>query len=136
MPTWIKFAIVGVSGFAVDITLFTALTAGLTLDYFVARALAFVAAASTTWIGNRLFTFAERQHGRASNQWRKALSAALMSALPNFAVFSLAMMWFELVYLGPQLSLVLGIGAGTVSNFALSHFWVFKDRAEERAQWT
>lgn len=124
MPRWIKFALVGGTGFVVDMMVFTSLhLAGLAP--MEARALAFVAAASTTWAGNRSFTFNDRSQGRAGRQWFRALTAALMSALPNFALFWLTLKLLGEGWPGPQLALVAGIAAGTVSNFLLSSRWVF-----------
>ncbi|WP_417346972.1 GtrA family protein [Ferrimonas sp.] len=124
MSHWIKFALVGGSGFVVDMVVFTSLhLAGL--DPLEARGLAFLAAASTTWAGNRCFTFSDRSQGRAGGQWIRALTAALMSALPNFALFWLTLKLVGEGWPGPQLALVAGIAAGTVSNYLLSSRWVF-----------
>ncbi|BDY04507.1 GtrA family protein [Ferrimonas sp. YFM] len=124
MSHWIKFALVGSMGFGVDMTVFTSLhLAGLAP--MEARGLAFLAAASTTWAGNRCFTFSDRSQGRAGGQWFRALTAALMSALPNFALFWLILRLVGEDWPGPQLALVAGIAAGTVSNYLLSSRWVF-----------
>ncbi|WP_028111647.1 GtrA family protein [Ferrimonas kyonanensis] len=128
-PAWIKFALVGGTGFVVDVSLFSALTLGLEWGPYPARVLAFLAAASTTWAGNRWFTFRQRPPQDASRQWLKSLTAALMSALPNFALFSWTLTLLSPWSLAPWAALVAGIGAGTLSNYLLSSRWVFAESA-------
>ncbi|SDJ82942.1 Putative flippase GtrA (transmembrane translocase of bactoprenol-linked glucose) [Ferrimonas sediminum] len=128
-PAWIKFALVGGTGFVVDLSLFSALTLWLEWGPYPARGLAFVAAASTTWAGNRCFTFRQRRQQNARTQWLKSVTAALMSALPNFGLFSLTLMLLSPWPLAPWAALVTGIGAGTVSNYLLSSHWVFAESA-------
>ncbi|WP_028109102.1 GtrA family protein [Ferrimonas futtsuensis] len=131
MSHWIKFALVGGTGFVVDMMVFTSLhLAGLAP--MEARGLAFLAAASTTWAGNRCFTFRDRSQGRAGRQWFRALTAALTSALPNFALFWLTLKLVGESWPGPQLALVAGIAAGTVSNYLLSSRWVFAETTSVR----
>ncbi|MDF2154251.1 GtrA family protein [Vibrio sp. CAU 1672] len=122
---WIKFAIVGGIGFCVDTFVFTLLFYVQDLDLMIARILAFMVAATSTWAGNRYLTFAGADRRNPYRQWQKFILSATISALPNLAVFKMLT-----ILLGEQgmmvyLALVAGILVGMVSNYLLSSRWVF-----------
>ncbi|KII75534.1 GtrA family protein [Vibrio renipiscarius] len=125
----VKFALVGGIGFIVDASLFTLCVYGFSMPLLVARSVAFFCAASATWLGNRCFTFQIlASQGEAAGhlkQWMKFLGCALISAMPNFAVFQTVLFIFGDQGAFPFLALVSGIGAGMVSNYLLSSRFVF-----------
>ncbi len=83
-----KFAMVGGLGFVVDTIVFSLAIYVLRTDLLTARVVSFILAATTTWLGNRLFTFSEREKEDKIKQWSKFFFSALISAMPNFAVIS------------------------------------------------
>ncbi|MCL9782734.1 GtrA family protein [Vibrio sp. S4M6] len=124
----LKFAIVGGGGFIVDSLVFALAIYLLHTNLLFARVISFIFAATTTWMGNRLFTFSERRREAISTQWSKSFCSALISAIPNFLVFQASLLMLGNKGVFPFIALVLGVGAGMFSNFALSHFWVFNRR--------
>ena len=123
----VKFALVGCCGFIVDASVLIILYDAMQLDLFVARALAFVAAATSNWILNRRFTFTNRDlANRKSTEWLRFLSSASISAVPNLGIFYL------LTRLLPQslpwimVAMCCGILSGYVCNYQLARLWVFR----------
>ena len=70
----IRFAAVGVGGFVVDCAVLAFLHYIVGLPLMTARIGSFIAAATTTWFGNRVLTFGFKGQGRWSDkliQWQK-----------------------------------------------------------------
>lgn len=120
------FALVGCLGFIVDALIFFIGFQLVKLDMMTARVIAFLFAASTTWLGNRLLTFKEAEKSNMGKQWQKFLAAATISALPNLLVFRMTSSLLSTVEVGAYIALVTGVFAGMLSNFYLNDRWVFK----------
>ena len=127
---WINFAIIGGLGFIADAAVFALCCFVAEMSLLTARAVSFLCAASVTWFGNRVVTFAERNRDDAWAQWIRSISGALFSSIPNFLVFQLAIMWLGEAPLQAMLALVLGVLAGMVSNYQLSNQWVFRSNKQ------
>ncbi len=56
-----RFALVGGVGFMVDTLIFSVLFHWFGLDLMLARGIAFLFAATTTWLGNRWLTFSQAE---------------------------------------------------------------------------
>ncbi|WP_028116345.1 GtrA family protein [Ferrimonas senticii] len=128
-PRWhakLQFAVIGCCGFGVDWLLFNALL-HLGWPPLSCRVVAFVAAALTTFIGNRLLTFAADAERWQQQAGRYAITV-LCSCLPNLTVFTLLATLGGDHWLALQLALILGVLAGMVSNWWLSSRWVFVKR--------
>lgn len=127
----VKFALVGGIGFVVDALVFSAFFYLLDVPLFVSRSIAFLFAATSTWIGNRLFTFSDREREAKLRQWLRFMLTASFSAIPNFAAFSLVT--YLLGSKGPNalIALVIGVLVGMVSNYIISSKWVFKTASSE-----
>lgn len=121
----VRFAIVGMGGFVVDSTVFSLLFVYLELPLVTARVVAFVAAATATYLGNRLFTFQNKSEDRLA-QFIKYFAVVSFSAVPNLLVFKLLTMLFWQNNLGVAIAFVSGILIGMLSNFVLSRSLVFK----------
>ncbi|WED24245.1 GtrA family protein [Vibrio sp. JC009] len=119
-----RFAIVGGVGFVVDSAVFAILFYLLGIPVFYARILSFICAATSTWMGNRLFTFGSRD-GNLFQQWLRFFTSACISAIPNFTLFSGIIFVFGEQGLIPYIALVFGTLAGMFSNFFLAKKWVF-----------
>ncbi|MDG2627658.1 GtrA family protein [Vibrio parahaemolyticus] len=111
-----RFALVGGVGFMVDTIIFSVLFHWLGLELMLARGIAFLFAATTTWLGNPSLTF---------SQWQKFMASACISALPNFIVFKGVTLSLGTQGVMVYLALILGILVGMVSNYLLSAKWVF-----------
>jgi len=123
----LRFALVGASGFIVDTCVLILLYEVAALDLLLARALAFVAAASSNWVLNRVFTFADAcRAGRKSAQWLRFLASAVLSAVPNLGIFYLLMRILPETLPAILFAMSCGILAGYVSNYLLARHWVFR----------
>ncbi|MGR5132148.1 GtrA family protein [Vibrio alfacsensis] len=127
MGRLIRFAFVGGVGFVIDTLAFALLFQWLGLELMGARGIAFIFAATTTWLGNRWLTFSRAGKQSPFTQWQKFMATACMSALPNFAVFKGVALLLGTQGMMVYLALVMGILAGMVSNYLLSAKWVFRE---------
>ncbi|MEZ8100371.1 GtrA family protein [Vibrio bivalvicida] len=127
----VRFALIGGIGFVADAAVFSALFYLADTSIMLARAIAFVGAATVTWLGNRIFTFYSTEQ-KAFQQWIKFMCGASFSALPNFIVFKV--LSSVLGEAGPLIALVAGILVGMVSNYLLSSRWVFAQVGIKRAE--
>lgn len=122
----VKFAIVGGIGFIVDAFVFALLFYMAGLPLYSARIVAFICAATSTWLGNRLLTFSDRSPEPKLTQWLRFMLSASVSAVPNLLVFMLITHLFGSQGITAMLALVCGVLVGMVSNYTLSSKWVFK----------
>ncbi|CAE6948470.1 hypothetical protein ACOMICROBIO_GDFFDHBD_03487 [Vibrio sp. B1REV9] len=121
-----KFAFVGGVGFIVDTLMFTVLYQWFGMELMIARGIAFLFAATTTWYGNRKLTFSHAEKYNSLVQWQKFMASACISALPNFIVFKGVTLILGTQDLMVYVALVMGILTGMVSNYLLSTKWVFR----------
>lgn len=128
---WARFAIVGCTGFLLDAALMALMLGPLQLALVVARPLAFVCAATSNWILNRSYTFAELQPtGSRSLEWLRFIVSALLSAIPNLGVFFVLMRFLPESAGGILLAMIAGILAGYLSNYLLARRWVYRSTNE------
>ncbi|MGR5194644.1 GtrA family protein [Vibrio rotiferianus] len=125
MDKFARFAFIGGIGFAVDTLIFALLFHWLSSELMLARACAFLFAATTTWLGNRYLTFYQSKKDHPFRQWRKFMISACISAIPNFVVFKGTTLWLGEQGIAVYIALVMGILVGMCSNFVLSSRWVF-----------
>ncbi len=124
-PHILVFAFVGSVGFVVDAAIFTLLFEFFNITALTARLIAFICAATTTWIGNRVLTFKHRAQTSRLSQWKKFMVASCFSALPNLLVFKISLELLAKTQFTPYIALILGVLAGMISNYTLSSRWVF-----------
>lgn len=122
---FLQFALVGAVGFGVDSLVFILLWQVAGSSVQLARVVAFVVAATTTWYCNRRLTFADRPAQPCLTQWRRALTSALLAALPNLGVFQLLLMLLGHKGWAPYIAMVGGVLAGMGVNYFASQIWVF-----------
>lgn len=118
---FLRFSLVGGAGFLVDVgVLYAMRNAGL--DLYSARVVSFLAAATFTWLGNRLFTFAAgRRRGTAlGGEWAVYVSAMALGGLVNYGVYAALVTWLPPFHEHPWLAVAGGTGAGLVINFVMA----------------
>jgi membrane-associated phospholipid phosphatase/putative flippase GtrA len=124
--SFIKFGLVGASGFIVDISVFTGLHNGWGMMSELARGIAYWFAATWNWFLNRSFTFARAQKDAHAGQWSNYLIMCLVSFFPNWGTFTILTNSFEFFERYNQLALIAGVGAGMVFNFIGARFVIFR----------
>ena len=122
---FLQFCIVGGSGMVVDLSFFT-LFLRVEIPVPIARFFAMWIALTWNFFWNRRVTFVESREGGLLRQYLKFCLSCSLGAAINWGLS------VGLIYLLPtfafhyQVCAVAGIVAGTASNFAFSHWWVFK----------
>ncbi len=127
---FLRFGLVGGAGFAVDAGLLRGLIE-LGLGYYSGRAISFLAAATTTWILNRSFTFrrdAPSAFAHPAAEWVSYLGLMLIGGLANYGTYALAVEGSETVHRYPELGVALGSLAGMVINFWSAKRVIFERR--------
>ncbi|MBA2580100.1 MAG: GtrA family protein [Thermoleophilaceae bacterium] len=118
----VKFVIVGGSGYAANLLVFTLGVNVLELHHLIAASLAFVVAVSNNFWWNRFWTFRARS-GHAGTQ-------ALRYFTVSIAAFVIAAALLELLVTGLGMHKVLAqavsVGAATPLNFLGNKMWSFK----------
>ena len=122
---FLRFGAVGTAGFAVDATALMAALA-LGLGPWLGRVLSYLAAATTTWLLNRAWTF--RGAGRRDapvRQWALFLVTSLGGFACNYGTYAALVAGSPLVARHPVLGVAAGSLAGLVCNFLLVRRFVF-----------
>jgi putative flippase GtrA len=122
-PDFIRFGIVGVSGFCWDTGTVYALksVAGL----YVAGTCGFLVAATSNWAINRLWTFRHLDHITAHHQLARFMLANLIGFIFNRGTFFTLISISPLCHSQPVLAIIAGSAAGLCFNYFLSKKFVF-----------
>lgn len=121
---FLVFGIVGVIGFAVDVSVLY--LAAPALGWYAARVLSFLAAATATWALNRRYTFAARQSDTSlGREYLRYLVTMLGGAALNYAAYVATLHWVDGRW-APALGVALGSCAGLTLNFLSARHLVFK----------
>lgn len=118
-----RFCMVGAVGFVVDAAITLALTRSGMLFPGAARVIAFVTAASVTWLLHRRFTF--RAAGGAGG-WAPYLALTALGGVLNVGAFLLWVRWWGTSSLQILIGVACGAALALVFNFAMSKHVVFK----------
>ena len=116
-----KFAIVGVSGYAINLAVYTALLKGAGLHYAAAATCSFLVAVTNNYTWNRLWTFHD-QRGHVGWQGLRFLVVALVAYIANLALLA------GLISLGVDKVLAQAIAVVLVTplNFVGNKLWSFR----------
>jgi len=117
----LRFSVIGGFAFIVDVGVLYSLHAR-GIDLYTARVFSFIAAATFSWLGNRLYTFqsAATQLRKLPGEWLKYLFAMLLGGSVNYAIYSLAISQVELILANPWVGVAAGTGGGLLVNFILA----------------
>lgn len=129
----LKFGVVGLAGYVVDISVFNLLRVGaLGGSHFLsgpigANIISVAASTLVTWIGNRYWTFREHRRKNILSELFEFTVVALAGLL-----ISMGCLWISHYALGLTSLLadnisknVVGLALGTAFRFALYRYWVY-----------
>jgi membrane-associated phospholipid phosphatase/putative flippase GtrA len=130
--SFVKFGMVGASGFVVDTSMFflfkslgLALGFALGLTSEVARVISYCIASTWNWFFNRAFTFSDAEKDAYGGQWTKYFIMCVVSSVPNVGTFVVLTRSFDFFEQYNVLALIAGVGAGMMFNFLGARFIVF-----------
>ena len=121
---FIRFGFVGVIGFVVD----TAAVYGFrhSLGLYGAGLIAYVFAASVTWLLNRIWTFRGQGTAPAHRQWAMFLATNLVGFVLNRGTYAILVTYVPVAAAQPVIATAAGALAGMFANFSLSRRVVFR----------
>ena len=125
---FVKFGIVGASGFAVNLVIFTILQRLIPnharpLQYNVIYSISFLAGGVSNYYLNRIWTF--RSTGHAVRQGAQFLTVSAIALGVGLGVSALVSPWLG----HGHKTWFVGNVAGIFINFFLNKYWTFKDAA-------
>lgn len=130
---FLRFCAVGVAGFLVDAAALYLVAPAV--GWYAGRVLSFWAAATTTWILNRTFTFRAPVDAAARNtrikpgvlrEYLSYLASMLGGALVNYLAYLLTLHFVPLAS-APLIGVAIGSCAGLVVNFLVARHIVFSE---------
>jgi putative flippase GtrA len=119
-----RFGSVGAIGFIADTAVVYATKAAIGLYW--AGVLAFIAAATVTWLGNRLYTFRGRAAQPLHRQWALFVATNTGGFVLNRGTYFILVATFPLCAANPVLAILGGVLVGMTLNFYLSRRFVFR----------
>jgi putative flippase GtrA len=121
---FLRFGTVGAGGFVVDTATVYATRGALGL--YGAGAIAYLTAATATWLFNRIWTFRGRGGGPAHRQWLAFLAANLLGFVLNRGTYAVLVTVSATCADQPVFAVAAGAVAGMFVNFHLSRSVVFR----------
>ena len=123
---FLRFGIVGVAGFVVDVgVLYAALALGA--GPYVGRGASYLTAATSTWYLNRRITFAARRSASLGPEWFRFVLCNAVGGLLNYAAYAVWLHYFGSAGLVPACGVAIGSLSGLCVNFTLSRQLVFRE---------
>ena len=120
--TFLKFALVGLSGLAIDFALTFLCKELLKVNKYVANSIGFAVAASSNFAFNRVWTFASTDPD-VSGQYLKFIAVSLIGLVLNNTILKLL---HEQMKWNFYLSKLIAIGFVMTWNFAVNLVFTFK----------
>jgi len=121
---FLMFGTVGTFGWVIDTAVVYALRAQLGL--YGAGLASYCAAATFTWLCNRLWTFRGQGEGPAHRQWASFLAVNAFGFILNRGTYALTIAFIPLFAREPIFATAAGAIAGMFVNFGLSRAIVFR----------
>ena len=124
----VSFAVVGVVNSAVDFGVFSFAYYYLALSIVAANVLAWIVAVTGSYVMNSLTTFARESRRVLTLKAYAGFAVSQVAGLVANTATVVIASYFMPVWIGK----VLAIGVSFLVNFSLSHFVVFRKRADTR----
>ncbi len=118
-----KFSLVGLSGYVINLAVYTALLRGAGWHYAAAATVSFLVAVTNNYTWNRLWTFHD-QRGHVGWQGLRFLVVALVAYLANLALLS----GFIALGVDKVLAQAIAVVLVTPLNFVGNKLWSFRVR--------
>ena len=118
-----RFGLVGASGYAVNLAVYTVLVKGVELHYLLAAICSFLVAVTNNYTWNRLWTF-RGQRGRFAHQGLRFLVVSTLALCANLLVLALLVQFGT----GKVLAQAIAIVLVTPLNFVGNKLWSFRLR--------
>lgn len=123
MKKFLRFLIVGTTGFVVDVGVLWLCLSFTPLGPLAARTIAIAAALTTTWLLNRTFTFGASKHTLMAEGFRYGF-IGVVTSLINYGVYALLLIGAPL--LSPYAALVFASIASMLFSFFGYSRYVFR----------
>ena len=120
-----SFALVGASGFVIDVAAYLGLQA-VGADHRLARFVSFWPAVTWNWLINRGLTFEERPRQPHVRQWTKFVASSLIGLAVNVGSYAVLTTFVDPFARHRLLALVLGVGMGGLANFLIANRYVYR----------
>ena len=124
-----SFALVGASGFVIDVALYLGLQA-IGFEHRGARFLSFWPAVTWNWGLNRAMTFEERARPPRMRQWTKFAVSSLIGLGVNVGSYTLLTSFVGLFARHRLVALVCGVLLGGGANFLVANRYVYRRHSE------
>ena len=121
---FLRFGTVGLAGFVIDTATVYGLRAELGL--YAGGVVAYLTAATSNWLLNRIWTFRGRGSGPAHRQWAMFLVTNLAGFVLNRGTYALLVTFVAVADRQPILATAAGAAAAMFLNFSLSRRFVFR----------
>lgn len=118
-----RFLVVGAIGFVIDGGLLNLLV-WQGMDPYLARAISFPPAVTTTWYLNRAWAFAARAGG-ARRQYLRYLAVQIAGASGNYLIYAILLSVVPHTVEGVLAAFAVGSAAGLLINFVGARAFVF-----------
>ncbi len=139
----LKFGVVGLVGFAVDIGIFNVLMLGVAGEGWWshpvgAKFVSTCAAIVVNWVGNRFWTFRKDRHHHIVREFVEFVVASVagMGVTLAFVWFTHDVLGFTSLLADNISANVIGLGLGTAVRFVLYRYWVWGYRPNEAGEAT
>jgi dolichol-phosphate mannosyltransferase len=130
LAEFVQFALVGGSGFVLDVTLYLLLQWIGGLPHTTARAISFWPVVTWNWAANRVLTFSHRPHGSRLAQWLHFVVTCCIGFAINYGSYYLLTRYVPFFGEHRLLALVTGVALGMGSNFLMASLFVFRPLRE------
>lgn len=121
---FLKYALVGGSGFIVDASVLTVLVNVLGYGHYISRAASFSLAVTVTWWINRRWVFQTGDPSR--REYSSYFSVQLVGAVINLAIYVMTIELIPTLATIPIIPLAIGATIALLVNFLLVRRFVFR----------
>lgn len=124
---FIKFGLVGASGVMVNIGSYWLMTRIFTLNELIANPVAIQVSIISNYILNERWTWRDRRSESLTHWLQRLLFFVFVSNLTAFGVQYLTFIILtQFFHVYDLLAVLVGIAIGTVFNYLVNHFWIFR----------